>query len=312
MQALVAKFVPAADEVHHLQMGNDPECLHFQKFAEFGHYGGRARSSTRQGTYAATPSGVFLGSINSNDPDRIREMMQRALAKWEKLPKAERLLPTDPKTQIPAIRRAERFYPTDGLVLYVTARDLPRETAPGVDWRARAWNQDYAWFTKAEARELLPAQPDVGRKQELPVPIVHRIACAHLVDNVRGQTTPFEEAHVKKARLTSEVTAVDGTRVSIRIDGQTLTEDEGTRKHGFDTRLMGRATYDLAKERFVAFELLAIGTRWGATQFNFRRGDVAAEPMGVLFTLARDTPSERVAPAFHYHRVYRPVVPGRN
>ena len=114
MQALVAKFVPAADEVHHLQMGNDPECLHFQKFAEFGHYGGRARSSTRQGTYAATPSGVFLGSINSNDPDRIREMMQRALAKWEKLPKAERLLPTDPKTQIPAIRRAERFYPADG------------------------------------------------------------------------------------------------------------------------------------------------------------------------------------------------------
>src|SRR5206468_9301402 len=141
----------------------------------------------------------------------------------------ERLLRTDHKKQLADIKRPERFYPKDGLVLYVTSRDLPRE-APMVkpakaDWRLLAWNQDYAWFTKAEARQFLPAKPQVGQKQEVPLPVLHRIACAHLVDNVRGQTSPFEESHVKKARLTSEVTAVEGDVVSLRLEGETLTAE---------------------------------------------------------------------------------------
>jgi hypothetical protein len=310
---LAAKFVPAADEVHHLQMGGDPECRLFQKFAEHGHYGGRARASTRQGTYAATPSGVFLASINSNDPERVAAMLRRALAKWETLSQAERLLPTDPRTQTAAVRRAERYYPADGLVLSVTARDLGREVAETeTDWRAKAWNQDYAWFTKAEARQFLPAKPEVGQTHGLPAPVVRRIACAHLVDNVRGQTTPFEDDHVKTARLTAEVTAVAGDAISLKLTGETLTTDGGTPGHGLDTRLLGTATYDVAKERFVAFELVAVGTRWGGTRFNFRRGDLDAAPMGVVFTLAGDSPGERVAPAFYYHPVYRPVVPRGN
>jgi hypothetical protein len=227
---LAGKFVPAADEVHHLQMGTDPECRLFQTFAEHGHYGGRARTSTRQGTYAAAPSGAFLASVNSNDPERITAMLRRSLAKWETLSRAERLLPADPRLQTVAIRRAERYYPADGLVLRVTACDLGRVAAGGeADWRAQAWNQDYAWFTKAEARQFLPAQPRAGQKHDLPVPVVRRIACAHLVDNVRGQTTPFEDDHVKKARLTVDVTAVTGDAVAVRLAGEALTTDGGTR-----------------------------------------------------------------------------------
>src|SRR5579862_3315688 len=146
---LAGKFVPAADEVYrmqNLQTGTDPECRLFQKFAELGHYGGRP-GTTRQGTYVATPSGLLLASINSNDPRRIEDMLRRALAKWQTLTRAERLLPNDPNKQWAAIKRPERFYPEDGLVLYVTSRDLPREAskpqpAKG-DWRANAWNLDY-------------------------------------------------------------------------------------------------------------------------------------------------------------------------
>jgi hypothetical protein len=311
---LATKFVPAADEVFRLQNGTDPECRLFQKFAEQGHYGGRP-GTTRQGTYAATPSGELLASINSNDPKRIADMLRRALEKWQTLPRTARLLTIDPQTQVLAIRRAERYYPADGLVLYVTSRDLPREAPqaqpPRSAWHETAWNQDYAWFTKAEARQLLPAEPKVGQKHELPQAVVHRIVCAHLVDNVRGQTTPFEEGHVKKARLTAEVTAVDGSLVSVRLEGESLTADEGPRKHGFDSKLLGKATYDLAKERFVMFEMVVLGSRWGATQNNSRRSDVDASPMGVLFTLAGDGHCERIAPAFNYHRIYRPVVPTR-
>src|SRR5262245_12294285 len=116
---LAGEFIPAADEVYRLQGGSDPECKLFQKFAELGHYGGRP-GTTRQGTYATTASGVFLGSLNSNDPIRVADMLRTALAKWQTLPRESKLLPTDPQKQLPDIKRPERFYPKDGLVLYVT------------------------------------------------------------------------------------------------------------------------------------------------------------------------------------------------
>ena len=57
------RFVPAADEVWHLQNRKDAECRLFQAIAEQGHYAGRSRpSTTRQGIYACTPSGRFLAS----------------------------------------------------------------------------------------------------------------------------------------------------------------------------------------------------------------------------------------------------------
>jgi hypothetical protein len=318
---LVAKFVPAADEVYrmqNLQTGTDPECRLFQKFAELGHY--RQPGATRQGTYCVSPSGVLLGSMNSNDPKRILDLLEKSLAKWETLSRDERLLPTDPKKQLPDIKRPERYYPEDGLVLTVTSRDMPRgegqpkaglPKAARADWRETAWNQDFAWFTKAEARQFLPAEPKVGGKQDLPESIINRIACAHLIDNVRGQTNPFNESQIKKARLTAEVTKVDGNTVSLRLEGETSTAVDGPRKHSLDMRLLGSATFDLAKGRFTAFELVAVGVRAGSTQLNGRRNDTDPAPIGILFTLAGDGPCERIAPAFNQHRTYRPVVSGK-
>jgi hypothetical protein len=76
-------------------------------------------------------------------------------------------------------------------------------------------------------------------------------------------------------------------------------------------RLLGTATFDLTRGRFVAFELVAVGVRAGSTQLNGRQGDTDPAPIGILFTLAGDGPCERIAPAFNGHRVYRPVVSGR-
>jgi hypothetical protein len=300
--------VPATDEVGRLQRDNDPECLLFRKFADEGHYGGRQGS--RQGTYAATPSGVLLASVNSNDPARIAAMLERALAKWETLSRAERLLAEDPQTHAATLQRPERYYPKDGLVLYVNSRDLPREAA-AAGWRANAWNQDYAWFTKEEAKQFLPQPAHVGQKHDLPTPLIERIARCHLVDNVRGQTAAYEAKHIDKARLTVQVTAVEGSVVSLRLEGETRAAAEGSwsvrglrnpqptpQKRGFETRLLGRATYDGTKERFVTFELVAVGTRWGGTQFNGRGDDLDPAPLGIVFTLAGNSPWEQVAPAF--------------
>ena len=128
MLKLAANFVPAADEVYRMQnlkTGTDPECRLFQKFSEIGHY--RFPGSSRQGTYCVSPSGVLLGCINSNDPERIAELMEQSLIKWGTLGREERLLPTDPRKQLADIKRPERHYPEGGLVLHLTSRDLPRE-----------------------------------------------------------------------------------------------------------------------------------------------------------------------------------------
>src|SRR5262249_29943178 len=135
------------------------------------------------------------------------------------------------------------------------------------------------WFTKEEAKQFLPQPPHVGQKHDLPAPLVERIARCHLVDNVRGQTAAYDAKHIEKARLTVAVTAVDGSVVSLRLEGETRAAAEGSwsvrglrnpqptpQKRGFETRLLGKATYDGTKERFVTFELVAVGTRWGGTQ----------------------------------------------
>jgi hypothetical protein len=195
----------------------------------------------------------------------------------------------------------------------VYTRDLPRETV-GQGWRGKAWNQDYAWFTKEEARRFVPERPEVEQKHDVPARLVHRIARCHLVDNVRGQTTQFEERHIEKARLNAEVTAVNGDVVSLRLEGDARIAAEGkwpvrgyrdsrnpaAQKRGFEGRLLGKATYDVKQERFLTFEMVAVGMRHGATQFNGRSNDQGPAPMGYLFTLAGDSPSERIAPAFFY------------
>jgi hypothetical protein len=310
---LAAHFVPAADEVYRMQnlkTGTDPECRLFQKFSELGHY--RWPGSSRQGTYCVSPSGVLLGSINSNDPERVAELLEQSLTKWGTLKREERLLTTDPREQLANINRPERHYPEGGLVLHVTSRDMPREKGPAnsakAGWRELAWNQDFAWFTRAEAKQFVPSDAKVGKKQDLATPLLHRIACAHLIDNVRGQTIPFDESQLKKARLTSEVTAVGGDVVTLRLEGETRAVIEGQRQHGLDMQLLGKATFDLAKGRFLTFDMVAIGSRWGGTRYNGRRRDADPAPIGILFGLAEDTPCERVAPAFSGHAVYRPVI----
>jgi hypothetical protein len=324
---LLQNFVPVADEVHRLQKGSDPEALLFQKVAEQGHYAGHGppeHTGTRQGTYAAAPSGVLLASINSNDPRAMAGMLRRALNKWRQMPPSERRLTADPRGDAEAAARvrAERLYPEGGLVLRVYSRDLPRTgshdeqddlgAAGAGDWRARAWNLDFAWFTRQEAAQFVPAEPIAGQRHNVPAPLIRRLARLHFVDNVRGQTIGYRDGEVKTAELSCGVTSRDDHgRITLRLDGKVALVAEGAwsvndrhdandpqaQTRGFNGRLLGTALWDLAAERFAAFDLVAAGTRWGATQYNVRRDDQAPAPLGFALTLAGDTPAERVAPA---------------
>jgi hypothetical protein len=205
--AKLAEFVPVADEVGRLQRGDDAECRFFQGFAEQGHYGGRTQpSDTRQGIYMVAPSGHFLASVNTRRPQDVLRTMEQALTAWAQLPGEQRLEARDPALALEGTRRYEARFPEGGAALRVTVRDLPRtreaEDAPD-DWRAAAWNEDWAWLRPDELVALgsPPADAAIGAGWSASESLARRLARAQLVDFARGQTTPYRDEHVERAEL---------------------------------------------------------------------------------------------------------------
>lgn len=301
-------FVPCADEVWRLQNRDEPDCKHFQSFCDVGRrLNVEGGTDTRQGTYCVTPSGVLLGSANTRDPARMAELLRTSLEKWNAMPREERLLAFDPA--LVEIDRAENRYPSDGLVLRVVSRDLPREpeTRGPNDWRTHAWNFDHAWFSREEVERLVPREFEVGGAFECDPALVRRLVRLHLVDNVRGQTLGYAERAVEVAELTATVTAIDGDAVALTLSGRGAqgdhrrdhgaTSEDGPPSRGVDVHMYGNAVFDTATRRFTTFDVVAVGTRFGATRYNERHDDRAPTPIGFHLHLAADHPTERVAPA---------------
>ena len=293
MQKLAAEFVVAADACDRMQKEfcQDEDALLFRKFAKErtlkkGNRGGA------QGHYAVAPSGELLAASSSADPKVLVEMMKQGLAKWATLPREQRLLPKSPDpTAAEKWRGKEKLYPDDGLVLRVVARDQTRERWPDS-------NLDYAWFRKDEARTLLPAELKKGAKHNVPRELVQRLARFHLLDNVHALNyTFFPKEAIEKARLTSTVVQVEGDLVSLSFEGETRASMVSPKIIGYEPKLLGRATFNLKEQKFVSFELLAVGMRWGLGNCNQRHNPDPAL-MGIVFTLAGDSPAERLPPAF--------------
>jgi len=293
VQKLAAEFVVAADACDRMQKEfcQDEDALLFRKFAKQrtinkGNRGGA------QGHYAVTPSGELLAASSSADSKVLVEMMKQGLAKWATLPRKKRLLPKSPDPKAAENwRRKEKLYPDDGLVLRVIARDQRRERWPDS-------NLDYAWFRKDEARALLPAKPKKDAKHDVPRELVQRLARFHLLDNVHALNyTFFPKEAIEKARLTSIVLQVKDDLVSLIFEGETRASLVSPKKIGYEPKLLGRATFNLKEQKFLSFELLAVGMRWGLGNCN-QRHNPAPALMGIVFTLAGDSQAERLPPAF--------------
>ena len=303
-------FVPVADEVGHLQRAKDAEGRFFRIIAEQGHYRGRTKPTrTRQGIYAFGPEGTFLGAVNTRSAERMLKMLDGALARWKQRAALRKEQPATPRVAPEDARRWEQLRPTDGLILKVYTRDLPREKVTR-GWRGKAWNQDVAWFRKSEARRFLPAKPEPGATCTLPGPLADRLMRLYFRDFARGQTPPCPPGSLEKGRLTSRVTRVEGHLVHLALEGEAHVETRGrwaiggsrdtapeVRTRGFQGRLLGDATWDLRAQRFTAFRLVALGERWGATKYNGRGDDAERAPIGFAFVLADDEPQNRVAPS---------------
>lgn len=306
VQADAEAFVPATDEVWHLQNRPGLECEFFRSFAEHGHYGGRVSpTDTRQGIYFVAPSGRFLASLNSNDPKQVRAAMARALAAWHELAESERYLDPPPADAEFGSERGEMRRPSAGLVLQVVSRDL---VAPR-NWPGQTLNLDFLWYGASAARSWLPQEVKVGAAAFVPRATIERMARFHMVDNVRGQSPGHEAADVREAEVEARIVAIEDSRIVVRWTGHVRIEvagkpladpDAGTgvgHERGLDLAFGGYGTFDLESQSFREFQAVAIGTRWGGSRYNFRRDDLLPQPIGFAFLLAGDEPADRVAPA---------------
>lgn len=302
------QFIPVAENCSYLQWQQDAKGEFFRLVAEQGHYAGRTQpSATRQGIYACTAEGRFLASINTRESEPLLGMMREALRRWREEP-ADSEPPETLGSYVPDPRLPAEA-PPEVLVLKVYTRDLPRPGDPRPPhWRRDAMNMDHAWLTREEAAALLPADPSIGSRFPVPPAVVRRLARFHLLDNVRGETPMWKEEEVRQAEMTLEVTEVRPERIELRLHGAVRNVASGTwavrpfaerlndTERGFDCRLQGFLSYDRVRGRFVRFDLLAVGNRWGGSEHNVRWDDMAPAPMAVAFELASDRAWDRIRP----------------
>lgn len=315
IELITSRFIPVAENSSALERQTDAKGEFFRHVAEGGHYGGRTEpTGTRQGSYAFTADGRFLGSINSREPLKMLGMLEDALDRFER----HEDIPDPSPVQLTRVIPTSDGYPDGGLVLHVIARDLPRiDDARRDDWRRAAWNQDFAWIWPDEARSLVPDDDERGLVRAWPDHVVQRLARFHLRDFVRGEPYAWPPEAIQTARIESRLTSSHGDLVSLAITGSVRLEweavfqadteaqvqvlrpdDDGSRRIpcGFHAEMIGEAYWDRAQGRFTAIDLIAIGPRWGANKYNSREDDLGPAPLGLAFGLAGSTPAERTPP----------------
>ncbi len=149
----------------------------------------------------------------------------------------------------------------------------------------------------------------VGDEHPIPEELIRRLARFHFTDTVRAFADVYPQRSVEDAEMMATVVDVNGEVVSLRFYGRVRVFQDDARstgrlprkpERGFDANLMGFAKFDLEDERFLSFDLVALGThRGGGVRSSFE------DPvkMGVVLELAQKGPAFQVEPN-HFSKDY--------
>ena len=307
-------FIPVAINVNYLQSKKDREGLLFRKIAEQGHYAGRTKpTGTRQGFYIATIDGALLASGNNHSAIKVMQLMQKGLNGWKRGKKNQAGKFSSPAAK-PAQDRSVAF-PAGGLILRQAVRDLPRPDQP--HHKTNKHNFDHVWMTAEEIKAFAPSKQKRGFSYAIPEKIVRRLIRWHLIDQVKGESTPWGKANIVDASINATVTQVKNLKpesrlVRIKLNGNAKCVAAASGKvnpygnfkvdkeRGIEAVIKGWLTYDTRTETFTEFDMLALGERWGATTYNFRQDDLERSPIGFAFKLLPAKPENKTKPAFAY------------
>jgi hypothetical protein len=259
--------VPVAVDQHVFRQRKDAEG---ELFAKVLKQAGRGTDGFAQGVYLFTADGKLLGFSNTADATQVKNLLNKALKKFDPSAPAPKLASAKVGDVLPPP-------PPGGLIIDVNTKMLGGY-APD-DSRGQRYLQsigrDHLWLRKDEADALAN-----GRLLDS---VKDRLVRYHLIDNTRGEPPMWSAAEIKKLELTLREGRLTGT-----VHLETKSGDRG-----FQADFLG---FLEAKDgKVTRFHLLAKGEFWG--QGNFTKGAPKGRfPLAIAFSLTEIQGGANIVP----------------
>src|SRR4051812_10208212 len=157
------QYVPVAADDWYQRRRQDAEGAFFKQVSDQGPRG-HSDTDTRQGIYLLTAGGKLLAYKNAGqNPGVMREVLRDGLAKWDRLPEAER---APGAVTVPDAGKLDGGYtrkpPAGGIIVNVNARLLDKSELNGVADAAckigdgDEASRDHLWLKESEWRAPFP------------------------------------------------------------------------------------------------------------------------------------------------------------
>lgn len=235
----------------------------------------------QQGMYALSSAGKPLGYLNRGwpdpDPKAVLQEMQNAVAKYQALPRDQRLasVPFQPADRS---RFEEDAFtkPVGTLNLRIVSRGLPFAGMTSYDQRHPMYfHMDRLWFRPSEWKAFLPARLVEGAQVQVTGPARNRMVL--LSHHQAGESAWWEE-HIVGGKTVSRVEKVNGDLVFLRIEGDyTMRADTQWCKDTYDGKVLAKAVFDQRRQAFTRFDLAMLGThKVGVRMEHLHQGDLTA------------------------------------
>lgn len=269
---------------------DDPAHLFFKKFGESMPRGDWNHPGTKQGIYMIGPNAEYLEGkfAGASNPADILARMRRALQRWETLRTANRYA----NLPIPTVKATHPPEVSGELIFRVNSRDLPRgaddqsgrritdserKSNSFMDFTKWAWNETWVGIPKAQS-----FVPDSTGSGTVPISAARSIAKIALLDNVRGQNPEWRDQDIKNIviRMTVVRNSAEGQIIQYTGSAQIM---DGNKS--FSATCFGEGVFDAKSGKFSRLDLVWLGMRGGAAQFNQRENDRGPAPMGVTLSL---------------------------
>lgn len=251
-----------------------------------------------------TPSGRFITSKNTNASSQARGLLNLGLRRWKSFKSEE---PKAAPRRKDASITSEMPLPKDGIILREVMRDLPRAVADRDAWRH---NLDHFWLSRADCLSLIPEEKKKGAIREIEGTFKRRLLLFHLVDQVRGESSPWTESNVRSGRIGTRIIEIDEDFIKLSLTGiaKMVQEPNGeknpftgkrvTKERGIDLKISGAMIFNRKSETFERFDMVGVGDRWGTDVYSFRHTDPGPHPIGFGFELLPPKSRNRPVPAY--------------
>jgi hypothetical protein len=299
-----AEYVAVAADDWYQRRRGDAEGEFFRQVANQGPRKG-AGGATRQGVYCLTASGKLLTYRNHHDPDVMLSELRKGLAAWKGLPETERkpgAVEVPPQRASDLDKTYHRAPPPGALIVNVYTRALERDaegkyiicSGGKTGYEGFGTALDHLWVTAEECRRLVAQATNEGKTFPLPDTLARRMVRFHLVDNTRGEPDYWPNCSWD---LVCRVLETDPLRLELQGSALLTTDaDPAAARRGYDVAILGKLTYDQARQTFTRFDIVALGDHWGEGTYT-RRARPGKTPLGVAFELGDPAnPRDRIPP----------------